>query len=352
METRTLSIFECKPGMKIAQTIHNDFGAVMIVENTILDRQILDRLESMDVLDVKIVVENKEQVRKNYNDNVESKYSQNVQDVKEIMEELGKGLPLDMTRVEAVMDTIKSGIYSNGRVMGPLSLQKDIKNYIYSHSINVSFMAMTLGKWMKCSEETIKHLIQAGLLHDIGKAKISDDILNKPGQLTDKEFAKIKQHPRYSYDYLKGIDQIHIDVLLGILTHHEREDGTGYPIGVTSEKINLVGKILAVIDIYDAMTSERYYRKAQTPFEVFELMQNGSFGKLHPVILNKFIRNMSEYFKGSTVALSNGDQGEVIFINYKQISKPIVKVGEEFIDLSLKPKLKISEIIDNNGKSI
>ena len=254
-----------------------------------------------------------------------------------------------MTKINGIIETVESGIYSNGDIIGPLSLQADMENYIYTHSVNVSFLARTLGKWMGCSERTIKHLTLAGLLHDIGKYKISDDILEKPGELTEKEFIEIHQHPRYSYDLLNEIEGIHNDVLLGILTHHEREDGTGYPIGVTSEKINLVGKIVAVVDIYDAMTSERIYRKSNTPFEVFELMQNGSFGKLHPIILNKFIKNMSEYYHKSKVILNNGEEAEVVFINYRKVSQPIVTVGGRFIDLSLEPDLHIVSILKNTN---
>ncbi len=350
MEKKTLSIFECKLGMRIAETIHNDLGAEMIVENTILDRQILNRMESMGVLEVKVYAEDSTKLKANYSKNIYDKYEQNIQVMKNIMANVAVGVPLDMSKVRSITDTISSGIYSSSDITGPLSLAKDIENYIYTHSINVSFMAMTIGKWMGCSERTIKHLTQAGLLHDIGKCKISNDILDKPGELTEKEFATIKQHPRYSYDILNQIDSIHKDVLLGILTHHEREDGTGYPIGITSEKINIIGKIVAVADIYDAMTSERVYRKRQTPFEVFELMQNGSFGKLHPVILNKFIKNMAEHYRGSRVALNNGEEGEVVFINYNKVSRPIVVVDGKFIDLSQEQHLKIEEILKNSNK--
>lgn len=349
MEKATLSIFECKPGMQIAETIYNEFGATVIVKDTILDKQILDRIEGMGVLEIEIFIQATEQMKENYNKNLYSKYEQNVNHMKEIMTDLKMGLPLDMVKVKGITDTIRSGIYSSSDIVGPLSEGTDPNQYIYTHSVNVSFMATTIGRWMKCSEATMEHLTLAGLLHDIGKCKTAEDIINKPGKLTDKEFREIEQHPKYAYEMLVDVDGIHKDVLLGILTHHEREDGSGYPAGLTSEKINLVGKILAVADIYDAMTSERHYRERQSPFEVFELMQNGSFGRLHPVILKRFITNMSEHYKGSKVALSNGQEAKVVFINYNKISKPIVNIDGEFIDLSLKPGLKIQSILKNNN---
>ena len=350
MEKTTLSIFECKPGMRIAQTINNNFGAAMILEDTILDRQILNKIESMGILEIEVYVENKDQIQENRDQNIYSKYEQNVQDMKQVMAQSAAGEPLDMERINRIIETISSGIYSSSDIIGPLSEGTDMENYIYTHSINVAFLARMLGKWIGCSELTVEHLTQAGLLHDVGKCKISDEILNKPGDLTDKEFREIHQHPRYGYDLLNQVEGIHNDVLLGILTHHEREDGTGYPIGLTSEKINLIGKILAVADIYDAMTSQRYYREGQTPFVVFELMQNGSFGKLHPVILNKFIKNMAEYYRESKVLLNNGEQAEVVFINYNKVSKPIVTVAGRFIDLSLEKDLTIEKVLFNHNQ--
>lgn len=345
MDSKTLSIFECKSGMRMAETIYNEFGAEIITKDTILDKQILDRIERLGILEVKVMSEGKEEIRENSARNIQSKYMQNTADMKDIMEKVRAGFTLDMTKVNEITDMISLGIYSNNRRKGPMTQCIDPSQYTYTHSINVSFLAMTLGRWMNCSEQTIKHLTQAGLLHDIGKCTIPEEIVNKPGELTEKEFDLMKQHPRYGYNILNEIDGIHNDVLLGILTHHEREDGTGYPIGVTSEKINLVGKILAIVDTYDAMTSERIYRKSQSPFVVFELMQNGSFGKLHPVILNKFIKNMSEHYHGAKVILNNGAQGEVVFINYNKVSKPIVNVGGSFIDLSLEPMLSIDRVI-------
>lgn len=341
MEKVTLSIFDCKPGMRLAQTIHNEFGAVIIKENTILDRQIIDRIQSLDSLEVDIFVEDTVKIKDNDEKNIKNKYEQNVETMKTLIDRVRKGVPLDMARVREITQTILSGVYASKGNIGPLAQATNAEEYLYTHSINVAFMAMTIGKWMGCSERTIKHLVLAGLLHDIGKSKIPKNIIDKPGTLTEKEYDLMKQHPRYGYDILNDIDSIHKDVLMGILTHHEREDGTGYPLKLTSEKINLIGKILAVADIYDAMTSTRVYKKGQSPFEVFELMQNGSFGKLHPVILEKFIKNMAEYYNGSTVLLSNGMEGEVVFINYNKISKPIVKVDNQFIDLSLAKNLKI-----------
>ena len=345
MEKLTLSIFKCKPGMKIAETVYNNYGAVMISEDTVLDKQALERMEAMGLEGIKVFSQAQEEIQENYIESIQTKYRTNVAQVKDLMGKIRMGAPLKMSEVRSITNNIWKGVYSIGDLIGPLSDIGSVEEYEYTHSLNVSLIATTLGRWMKCNEKTLKRLTQAGLLHDIGKCRIPKSILHKPGKLTDEEFKTAKEHPVRSYSILKDVTTIHEDVLHGVLAHHEREDGSGYPSGIISERINLIAKIVAVADIYDAMTSERIYRKGQTPFEVFELMQNGSFGELHPVILNTFIKNMSGYYKGKWVVLSNGEQGEVVFINSRSIARPIVQVGERYVDLSRERSLKIESVL-------
>lgn len=345
MEKLTLSIFECKPGMKIAENVYNNYGAIMISEDTVLDKQALERMEIMGLNEIKVFSQALEEIQENYIESIQTKYRTNILQVKDLIGKTRMGAPLKMSEVRSITNNIWEGAYSVRDLIGPLSGIGSVEEYDFTHSLNVSLIATTLGKWMKCNEKTLKHLTQAGLLHDIGKCKIPKSILHKPGKLTHGEFKTVKQHPVHSYSILKDVTTIHEDVLHGVLTHHEREDGSGYPSGITSERINLIAKILAVADIYDAMTSERVYRKNQTPFEVFELMQNGSFGELHPVVLNTFIKNMSAYYKGTWVTLNNGEQGEVVFINSRSIARPIVKVDERYVDLSHERNLKIESVL-------
>lgn len=352
MKTITMSIFDCKPGMKIAETIHNNYGAIMLTENTILDKQAINRIDSMGISQIKVFEQDSEEIKSNYNKNVQQKYEDNINDIKNIMSRIAVGSSIDMSKVRKVAGTISTDVYSNRDIVNVLNELREAGEYTYTHSINVSFISMMIGKWMNCSERTIKHLIQAGLLHDIGKYKVPQEIIMKPGKLTQAEFEQVKKHPLHAYSMLRGITTIHEDVLYGVLMHHEREDGTGYPTGVKSDKINIIAKILAVADIYDAMTSERIYRKRQSPFEVFRLMQNDSYGKLHPLVLDTFINHMSMYYIGMEVRLSNGAVGEVVFINPRHISQPIVKVGDEYIDLTKNTDLKIEEMLCENITNI
>ena len=174
---------------------------------------------------------------------------------------------------------------------------------------------MIIGKWLRLDEYHIRNLTQAGLLHDIGKSKISPELLNKPGKLTEDEFNEMQRHSESGYNIVRESEDVPPEVAKAILTHHEKEDGSGYPMGLTGNQLNLYSKIITVADIFDAMTANRSYKSKDTPFKVFELMQHGSFGVLDPIVLNVFLDNITTYYIGAKVLLNTGENGVVIFMN-------------------------------------
>ncbi len=343
MEMVLLPLARCKAGMTIGETLYNDYGAIIIAKGSKLDDYTLGRIKDMGQVKIKVFPQDL-QIKRPIKDPRDD-YRENMEDIKQYMSRIRLGLPFEMSEIRQLTDTVLARTYSIQDLIGPLSRIGSVEEYEYTHHLNVAILAMAIGRWMNCKDKTMTHLVQAGLLHDIGKCKIPVDILHKPGPLTKAEYRIAQQHPVHGYRVLKNIPSLHNHVLQGILTHHEREDGSGYPVGMTSERINLIAKILAVADIFDAMTSNRTYRQAQSPFQVFELMENGSFGKLHPVILNKFLKTMASHYQGVQVELNNGLEGEIVFINSRAIARPIVKVEDEYIDLSLKRDLKIKLIV-------
>ena len=134
-------------------------------------------------------------------------------------------------------------------------------------------------------------------------------------------------------------------IAVAVLTHHEKEDGSGYPFGLPGEKIGLCAKILAVADIFDAMTANRSYKYKDTPFTVFELMQHGSFGVLDPQVLTAFLENITHYYIGAKVRLNTGEIGEVVFMNRLDFSKPVIKLDEQFIDLAVSKTVRIVDFL-------
>ena len=217
--------------------------------------------------------------------------------------------------------------------------------YTYSHCVNVAFYSMLIAKWLKLSDIDINKAIQSGLLHDIGKAKIPVELLNKKGSLTKEEYEIIKKHSIFGYEIIKEMQEIDSDVKNAVLLHHERVDGSGYPFHYYRDDLNLYSRIVAVADVFDAMTSDRVYKKRISPFEVFEMFQTMGLAIFDSNILITFINKIATYLIGANVFLSNGDIAEISFIPPQSVIYPIVKTTAGYIDLSNTEDVKILSMI-------
>lgn len=191
------------------------------------------------------------------------------------------------------------------------------------------------------SEEETRVLTLAGLLHDIGKMLVPKEIITKAGNLTKEEFDIIKTHSIKGYQALKDYS-IDIRIKYVALMHHERCDGSGYPNGFVKEQLDDFARIVAIADVYDAMTSSRRYRDAICPFDVVEEFERDGFLKFDPGYLMTFLERIVLSYLHNIVRLNDGREGEVVMINKLSLSKPIVRIGEEFIDLSATKNHKLS----------
>ncbi len=210
-----------------------------------------------------------------------------------------------------------------------------MRDPIYSHSLNVALIARAVAKWMGYSKEDLDVVTGAGLLHDIGKAKIDPAVLNKEGKLTDEEFDMIRSHSRLGYAELKPLN-IDPRIKLAALQHHERADGSGYPRHLESDEIDDVAAIISVADVYDAMISSRSHRSAKCPFQVIAHFEADGFSKYHAQVIFTLLNRVAESYSSSRVLLSDGTTGQVVYINRKLLSRPIVKADDDtLIDLSL-----------------
>jgi HD-GYP domain-containing protein (c-di-GMP phosphodiesterase class II) len=198
---------------------------------------------------------------------------------------------------------------------------------------------------MNLSEEETRNIVTTGILHDIGKTKIPGDIINKKGPLDPEEYAQIKHHADIGYQLSKDIPHLTGEIREGILMHHEREDGKGYPSGIKGDNINRYAKIISVVDVYDALTSERVYKKRITPFDTFRELIRIGYGYFDTKVMMTFISNISSYYIGTNVKMNNGETGKVIFVAPQSVSMPIVFVNGKYIDLSQNRELKIVEMM-------
>ncbi len=344
MPMSTIPLRDCMPGMLVAEAIRNlDNGLVYVGENQELTIEAIETLKNLHIDNVKIYVNTWDNVWKITKDTKQN-YQVCTDNVQKLLSRISATEVVDYSAFKEVKAQMEECFSDNYKIIGCINLFKYADTYTYTHSINVALLSMLIGKWMKYGEQMIESLLIAGLLHDIGKMKIDSKILNKPDKLTESEFEEIKQHPRYSYELLQNNKDISLDVKIGILMHHEKMDGSGYPYGVYSENINDVAKVLAVADVYDAMISERPYQKKHSPFDVMQLMQEGVFGKLDTKILLTFLTNIATYYIGTYVLLNTGQIGEVVAINPACVYRPIIKVQNDYIDLYTNRSINIIEL--------
>lgn len=344
MQKLILPLYECSPGMVVAEAIHNpQSGSVLVAKGQTLTASLINDLAKFHCFEVPICTNTWEKVWHIPEETV-NQYQMCTDTVKPLLQQIALGNNVDMEMFRNIKHSMLDDFDDNYKVIGCINLFKFADQYTYTHSINVGLLSMLIGKWMRYGDNLVESLLIAGLLHDIGKMRIAPSIINKPTKLTDEEFEEIKNHPRYSYELLENNPEISLDVKIGILMHHERLDGSGYPYGVYNENINTIAKILAIADTYDAMISERPYKKKQSPFDVMQLMQEGVFGKLDTKILLTFLQNVATYYIGVYVQLNNGEIGEVVAINPSCVYRPIIKVKDQYIDLYANKSIKIIEV--------
>jgi len=346
-----VEIDACKPRMVTAETIYSDFGAIIVWENTVLDELTINRLkvfgiEKLWVYEYGAPVEGPGESKPKSEEEVfADSYENDAEQFKAILHDLSVGKTVSIEKTVQIADSIYAKKDQRRQIIECITQIRKVDEYTYYHSINVSMLAMLIGKWLRLRPEDTHLLVQAGLLHDIGKSRIPVAVINKPDRLTDEEYAEIKKHSEYGYyliQYMTGIDR---RVQEAVLHHHEREDGSGYPLGLKGDQIPMFAKIVAVADTFDAMTADRSYKTKNTPFQVFQLMQNDCFGYLDTIVLNTFLSNISHYYIGNKVRLNDGRIAEIVYINSQQYGKPVIKIGDEYVDLMVAKNVKIVELL-------
>ena len=330
-----LIFFETKlllPGMSLGRDIHF-FNSI---QNKMVELKKDVVLTELDILSFK-------------SSNIEGAYIEQIPEKIELKDNIKKQVKLDaiaeitllaqsfayspegiqLSQIKAISDTSKlivSGVANEKNAMINIFNLKKYDDYTYYHSLSVSLMALAIGMELGLDNATLQELVLSGMLHDIGKLTIPIEIINKPTKLTREEFEIVKLHPVNAGIHLLKKNFVSENTFRGILGHHEKWDGTGYPNGIAGNDISLFARILTVADVYDALTSYRPYRVPSNPSEAIEYIMGGS-GTLFDVdIVKAFLRRISPYPVGINVKLSNGEFATVIKDNIAQPLRPIVKV--------------------------
>lgn len=337
--------------MVLGQDVFNDKGQMIIAEGTVLKDIHIDKIRALGVFYVLIQVPDyvearfKAQAERDQQLNI--KYSESVEKFKALFKSVKISAKVDVRDAEEIMMPLLEEIERGANLVEKIWQIQQNDDYTFEHSVQVSVFAALLGKWMKFSPQVIKDLAMAGLLHDIGKCNIPDEILNKAGDLSKSEFAIMKNHPILGYMMLVGSKDYYTDpILQGVLQHHERCDGSGYPSGHIASQIHPFGRIVAVADLYSAMTSDRIYRKKVCPFVVAEMLMEESMNGLDKFYVFQFLFKVSQYFIGNYVRLSDDSVGRIIMCERTHPHRPLIKVENDFIDLMTHPDMKIIELLD------
>ncbi len=233
---------------------------------------------------------------------------------------------------------------ADSNVFDMLHNMREYDDITYAHSLNVALICNVLAKWLGMTEKEQKLAFTCGILHDIGKLMVPEEVVQKQGKLTKEEYDQMKMHPIEGYNHIRNLD-IEEHIKKTILMHHERYDGSGYPIGIKGDEIDKYARICAIADVYEATTSARKYRGASSPFQVVEIFEKEGLQKYDTHMIMTFLEKIVDNYMLNRVRLSNGEVGEIIYINKNNLSRPIIKCRDEFIDLSKRKDVEIQELI-------
>lgn len=236
-----------------------------------------------------------------------------------------------------LLDDIKTVFEKHSTGLGIMAMMlniQEIDTSTYKHSVNVAIISRVCGGWLGITDEKeLDVLTMCGLYHDIGKALVPQSILTKPGALTAEEYGRMAEHPLFGYNMLSDV-AIDRRIKLAALQHHERNDGSGYPYGLTKDFIGDFSKIVAITDVYDAMTADRCYRAGICPFEVIAQFQREKPAKYDQNVLQVFLQNIADSYIGTGVLLSDNSRGIITMIKKNALSSPLVKLDDgTFVDL-------------------
>ena len=333
-------------GMKVDQSIIDGTGRVLIARGALLDEYLIQALRKLGIsgiyiregeeeIDQSLVMADDEPISATTLQTIENLNVADrtkVQLSESVRARVAEGVsflysnttsPDFTTATMSITNDLMQAINENDALAVDISALKVSDEYTFKHSVDVATMAMIIAKKTGMSKQDIYDIGIAGLLHDIGKSKIPNEILNKPGRLTDEEFAVMKHHPIYGYRILEDNKSLTDNIKLGVLQHHEKINGKGYPLGVEADQISTFAKIISVVDIYDALVTERPYKLGFSPRDAVEMIM-AMTAELDINALKGFLSSVILYPVGSTVVLSNGEKARVVENFEEAILRPKV----------------------------
>lgn len=361
---KLVSVDKLEPGLVVSENIYTIDDRLVLSKGTVLDADDIARIKAHSlynifVEDKKVEVAPKKEAAApvgnlSYAERLKKteefiKFKQHIEESAEELEEhfrmiVNDTMALDIERLTEPVYHLFVEAGGTSGIFDMLHNLRDNSDAVYMHSLNVSLISNTLATWMRLSNDEIELATAGGLLHDIGKVLMPADLLNKKTALTVYEKKVMREHVLKGYNLVKDKD-IDIRIKNCVLMHHEKRDGSGYPLGLKGEKIDQIASIVIVANLYDDLTCKRENRDPICPFEVIERFEKEGLERFDPNVIMTFLSNIVNTFIANRVLLSNGQAGEIIFINPEHLSKPVVKCGTEYLDLSAKREISIISVV-------
>jgi len=361
VQTKDLSI-----GMMVSEDVYSKAGQLIVRKDSLLTRQMISHLKYYFITEVKIyetelaeeireALEAQNGVQATQLDRIlnsqeyatfRKEYREEVNMLRDSMNDIIlRNAPINgQELVDSTMQVFNKseGYFS---FFGMMHSMKQIDDSTFAHSVNVAMIARLIGIWSNFDKESLDLLTLAGLLHDIGKCQIPDEILMKPQKLSKQEYEFVKMHVQFGYDLIKNQD-LDRRVKQAVLLHHERCDGSGYPFGHDIHKLEDYECIISIADVYDAMTADRCYRTGLCPFDVIAFFEEEGLQKYHPKYITTFLQRIAETYMNCDVLLSNNETARIVYLN-ERLTRPVVqlKKDNQFLSLINNPDIYIQAII-------
>lgn len=365
---RPVHVKDMKVGTVLAKDLYNEAGALVLAGDVPVTQSHIDYFLSHGIETLYIdepaepaaepaAKTDKSSARAGFA-NVSELYHEAIETMKKVHSQVTQGMAIDKEEVARIAEGIAEMVKKEDNVLRVLRTVSKGEDYLFSHPVNVSILAAELAKW---SGYNVEIAAIGGLFHDVGKSEVKGALLYKKEPLDALELETLRRHAMYGYEIMKrnlagilaGEEESDVlpkeyasEILRMCIEHHEREDGSGYPFGLTKDKISVYSKMISVADVFDAITSDRYYREGVSVYTAFRLMQEESFNGLNGEMTQTFLDKISKHFINNKVKLSDGRVGEVVYINKTDPNRPLVKTGEDFVDLSSDYSISVEEVLE------
>lgn len=350
--TKRLNFNQLEEGMIVAKNVEQN-GRILLKKDNPITKQMIEKLQNLYFIGVvEVYIKKVEKKKTEAEIKKEQEHKKIEEDFKEISFKLQKTFrqivsedSIAMNEIREFSQKIQNELKPSSVVLKNIVLYGSGTDSIYRHGVNVAALSALLGKWVGLEKSQLNLLVYSAILHDFGKTKIDRDVLKKEVPLSKNEFSHIKTHANAGYQIIKQIQFLDKSVSYGVLMHHEREDGSGYPLGLKAEAIHSFAKIIAIADVFDAINSDRGYKKKKPPFEALQIVKNESLGKLNYEYAKIFLEHVIDYYTGEEVLLNNNERCKIIQMNVNNLDRPLVIMNGEFVDLDKEKDLYIKELL-------